>query len=368
MKIEFKNLVKNYGKTRVVKSIDLKINDGEFAVLVGPSGCGKSTTLRMVAGLEEITDGQITFDENEVNDIEPNNLGVAMVFQDYALYPHMTVYENIAFGLRMNKMPKDEIKKKLEEAARMLDLNDYLHRKPASLSGGQRQRVAMGRAVVKDSGVFLFDEPLSNLDAKLRSKMRLEIKKFHQLTKKTVIYVTHDQLEAMTLADKLVVMSDGHIEQVGKPLEIYQNPRTLFVAGFIGTPGMNLFDGILEKKDEKIYFTQKDNCFSFSLPDEKCFDNFVGKEIILGIRPSDIFVSTSEDQIPEGWKATKARVDLIELLGKNAFLTLKLSDLEFTSEIMGNYQVEEGDEVSLSFNLHHAHLFSKESGMNLNTI
>ena len=363
MEIEFKDLVKNYGKTEVVKSVNLSVRSGEFTVLVGPSGCGKSTTLRMVAGLEEITGGEITFDKKVINQVEPDKRSVAMVFQDYALYPHMSVYENISFGLKMKKQPKDLIEKKVKEAAEMLDLNDYLDRKPAALSGGQRQRVAMGRAVVKEAGVFLFDEPLSNLDAKLRSKMRLEIKKFHQQTKKTVIYVTHDQLEAMTLADKLVVMSDGHIEQVGTPLSIYQNPKTLFVASFIGTPGMNLFNGRLERSGDRFNFTQENNLFSFPLPKDKSFSSHLNKKVVLGIRPSDIFVTTSEDKIPEGWKTTKAEVELIELLGKNAFLTLKLNELEFTGEIMGNHEISE---VSLSFNLHHAHIFDKESGVNLN--
>src|SRR6185369_12639070 len=237
--VNLRKLVKHYDETPAVRGIDLDISDKEFVVLVGPSGCGKTTTLRMIAGLEDITDGEVLIGGELVNDVPPKDRDIAMVFQNYALYPHMTVHENMSFGLRLKKFPKDEIAKRVENAARILDIRELLERKPKQLSGGQRQRVAMGRAIVRDPKVFLFDEPLSNLDAKLRVQMRTEIKKVHQQVRTTTVYVTHDQVEAMTLADRVVVMNGGNIEQIGTPNQLYHNPRTRFVAGFIGSPAMN---------------------------------------------------------------------------------------------------------------------------------
>jgi multiple sugar transport system ATP-binding protein len=245
-RVDLKKVVKRFGKVEVVHGIDLEINDVEFVVLVGPSGCGKSTTLRMVAGLEEISDGEIYIDDQRINDVAPKDRGVAMVFQNYALYPHMNVYNNMAFGLKLRKTPKAEIEERVQRAAGTLGLTELLKRKPHELSGGQRQRVAMGRAIVRNPKVFLFDEPLSNLDAKLRTQMRIEIKLLHQKVQNTIIYVTHDQVEAMTLADRIVVMRDGYIEQVGAPLDIFENPVNTFVAGFIGSPPMNLVPAHLD--------------------------------------------------------------------------------------------------------------------------
>ena len=247
--VSLRNIVKTFDNTQAVRGIDLDIADKEFVVLVGPSGCGKSTTLRMIAGLEDITDGEIRVDGEVVNDVPPKDRDMAMVFQNYALYPHMSVFENMSFGLRLKHYPKDEIKRRVDEAARILDLTELLDRKPRQLSGGQRQRVAMGRAIVRNPKVFLFDEPLSNLDAKLRVQMRTEIKRVHQKVKTTTVYVTHDQIEAMTLADRVVVMNGGTIEQIGTPHDLYHHPRTRFVAGFIGSPTMNFIRGTLEQSN-----------------------------------------------------------------------------------------------------------------------
>ncbi|PKQ02442.1 MAG: sugar ABC transporter ATP-binding protein, partial [Alphaproteobacteria bacterium HGW-Alphaproteobacteria-11] len=242
--VSIQNLVKAYGKTEVLHGINLDVADGEFVVFVGPSGCGKSTTLRMIAGLEEVTSGEILIGERVVNHLEPKDRDIAMVFQNYAIYPHMTVRKNIGFGLRTSKLPKADKQKRIDEVAAILSMTDYLDRKPAQLSGGQRQRVAIGRAMVRDPAVFLFDEPLSNLDAQLRTQMRLEIKKLHQRVGTTIIFVTHDQVEAMTMADRIVIMKDGHIQQVGTPAEVFHKPANVFVAQFIGAPSMNMLDGV----------------------------------------------------------------------------------------------------------------------------
>ncbi len=363
--VTFKAIKKNYGAINVVKSLDLEVKDHEFVVLVGPSGCGKSTTLRMLAGLEEITDGNLYIGKKRVNDLPPADRGVAMVFQDYALYPHMTVYNNLAFSLKLKRIASDEIDRRVKEAADMLDLTEYLDRKPAALSGGQRQRVAMGRAIVKKTEVFLYDEPLSNLDAKLRSKMRGEIKKFHLKGKTTSIYVTHDQLEAMTLADRLVVMKDGIIQQTGCPLEVFGNPRNTFVATFIGNPGMNLFDAKIVKDGDDFLINGDGAIFSFRLPESKCDKVKDGMKVVMGIRPSDIFVSVPDDHIASEWKV-KGQVDMIELLGKNAYVTMTIGKTEFLSDVMGRTVPEIGETVALSFNLNHIQLFDAETRENLN--
>lgn len=362
--VTLKNIEKAYNDVTVVHGIDLEIKDKEFVVLVGPSGCGKSTTLRMIAGLEEITGGELLIDQKVVNETIPSKRGVSMVFQDYALYPHMTVFDNLAFSLKLKRTPKSEIEERVQVAAKMLDLTEYLGRKPAALSGGQRQRVAMGRAIVKKSSVFLFDEPLSNLDAKLRSKMRIEIKRFHLNTKTTTIYVTHDQLEAMTLADRLVVMKDGIIEQIGSPMEVFERPRSVFVATFIGNPGMNLFDVKIKNRDEEVYIEGPNNIFSFKLPPSKANLIKENTELIMGIRPSDIFIPTKEEIKKAEWKV-KGKVEMVELLGKNAFLTMKIDDIECTSEIMGRIVPEIEEELFLNFNLHHAHFFDPKTKINI---
>src|SRR5246500_5471269 len=285
--VSLRKLVKRFDDTEAVRGIDLDIADKEFVVLVGPSGCGKTTTLRMIAGLEEISAGEIAVDGEVVNDVPPKDRDMAMVFQNYALYPHMTVYENMSFGLRLKRYPKDEIARRVQEAARILDITELLDRKPRQLSGGQRQRVAMGRAIVRNPKVFLFDEPLSNLDAKLRVQMRIEIKRVHQKVKTTTVYVTHDQVEAMTLADRVVVMHNGKIEQIGSPNELYHNPATRFVAGFIGSPAMNFMPCRLEETGGKLNVRVTDR-FAFPLPLARAvrYANVPRNEkLLLGLRP-----------------------------------------------------------------------------------
>ncbi len=362
--IELKSIKKAYGETVVIEGLNLSIVDGEFVVLVGPSGCGKSTTLRMIAGLEDITAGEMQIDGKRMNEVNPTNRGIAMVFQDYALYPHMSVYENLAFSLRLKKTEQSEIDRRIHEAADMLNLTPYLQRKPADLSGGQRQRVAMGRAIVKKSKVFLYDEPLSNLDAKLRHKMRTEIKRFHLQAKTTSVYVTHDQLEAMTLGDKLVVMSEGKIEQIGTPLEVYQKPKTKFVATFIGNPTINMFNCKVERKGNSLVLCEKHGVFCFKLPESKERLVKEGMDCTMGIRPSDIFISKEDDHLPEEWKID-AQVDIVELLGKNAFLTMVKNNIYFQSEVMGTEFPHNGESKRLSFNLNHIHLFDDHTGINL---
>ncbi|WP_033069101.1 ABC transporter ATP-binding protein [Thalassospira australica] len=282
--VKIENVIKRYANIQVMHGVDVDIKDGEFVVLVGPSGCGKSTLLRMLAGLEEITDGTISIGGRVVNDVIPKDRDIAMVFQSYALYPHKTVYENIGFPLKMAKQPESEIKKKVTDAAEILDLAHLLDRYPKQLSGGQRQRVAMGRAIVRDPQVFLFDEPLSNLDAKLRVTMRVEIKELHQRLGTTIVYVTHDQIEAMTMADKIVVMRDGRVEQIGTPLDLYDYPTNVFVAGFIGSPSMNFVHGKIGETDGKKYF-ESDNGLILPIPETSAE---VGQDVTYGIRPEHV--------------------------------------------------------------------------------
>src|SRR4249920_2354611 len=287
--VALRNVVKNYDEVDAVRGVSLHIEDNEFVVLVGPSGCGKSTTLRMVAGLEEVTSGDILIGGDVVNDLPPKDRDIAMVFQNYALYPHMTVFENMSFGLKLRRFPKDEIKKRVDQAARILDIAELLERKPRALCGGQRQRVAMGRAIVRNPKVFLFDEPLSNLDAKLRVQMRTEIKRVHQMVKTTTVYVTHDQVEAMTLADRVVVMNHGRIEQIGTPQELYHHPRTRFVAGFIGSPAMNFIPCRLEQAGAGLRVRISDK-IALPVPaaNEARYRPVMSKELVLGLRPEHI--------------------------------------------------------------------------------
>jgi multiple sugar transport system ATP-binding protein len=365
--LELKNICKRYdNKVTIIDNFNLNINSGEFVVIVGPSGCGKSTLLRMVAGLEEITSGEFLINGKNVSHFEPSKRNVAMVFQDYALYPHMNVYDNLAFGLKIKNVDEAIIKEKVTKAADMLDLTSYLDRKPSELSGGQRQRVAMGRAIVKNAKIFLFDEPLSNLDAKLRHKMRSEIKKFHLDQKGTSIYVTHDQLEAMTLADKLVIIRKGVIEQVGSPQEVFNNPRNTFVGEFIGTPAMNLLDVDLEYKADGIYAIGKNRAFVFKLPENKTHFHSNKKlspaKAILGIRPTDIVIHSNEEA---GWNA-KFDVLFSELLGHEANLVLKYADLEINSLIPAMNLPKDLKSAEFYFKLFFAHIFDKETGLNLN--
>lgn len=363
--VDCQKLWKRYGELPIVKGVDLHINDGEFVAMVGPSGCGKSTILRMLAGLEEISEGEVFLGENNITLASPGKREVSMVFQDYALYPHMSVFENLAFGLRLKKMDEAEIQSRVNEAARMLDLGDYLNRKPKELSGGQRQRVAMGRAVVKRAKLFLFDEPLSNLDAKLRGTMRGEIKRFHQKNKTTTLYVTHDQLEAMTLADRIVVLNQGEIEQEGKPMEVFESPRTLFVARFIGSPEINIFDVQVKREGDVTYVTHGDMGWKFSVPKEKSA-LFQGRENLkMGIRPSDVYIAGVTDEYPQ-W-SVDGTVDLVELLGKNAYITFSFSGSPslVTGEVMGGTLPSVEDKVKVTFNLNHAHFFDPKTEVNL---
>ena len=348
-----------------VQEFNLEIKDKEFIVLVGPSGCGKSTTLRMIAGLEEISGGELYIGDKLVNDVAPKDRDIAMVFQNYALYPHMTVYENMAFALKLRHAPKDEIDKKVKEAAEILDITQYLGRKPKALSGGQRQRVAIGRAIVRDPQVMLMDEPLSNLDAKLRNQMRAEIIKLRQRIDTTFIYVTHDQTEAMTLGDRIVIMKDGFIQQIGTPQEVFNHPYNLFVAGFIGTPQMNLFDAKLVKRDGK-YAVQLDN-LTVELSAEKqaklAANNVAEQDIVLGVRPEHI--ELSKDGI-------NAKVDVSEMMGSSVHLHVTAMDRDVVLVVstmnMTGAEVAAltaGAPVKFNFAGHVCHVFNKETGINL---
>ena len=343
-----------------VQNFNIDIKDNEFIVLVGPSGCGKSTTLRMIAGLEDISGGQLYIDGKLCNDIEPKNRDIAMVFQSYALYPHLSVYDNIAFPLRIKKLPKEEIDKKVKEAAETLDITEYLDRKPKNLSGGQRQRVAIGRAIVRNPKVLLMDEPLSNLDAKLRNQMRAEIIKLRKKINTTFIYVTHDQVEAMTLGDRIVVMKDGFVQQIGTPQEVFNHPQNLFVAGFIGTPRMNTIDAKLLYKND-VYSILVDNQ-EFALSKEKQdrlkAKNIKEQDITLGVRPDHIILSD---------KGIKANVDVSELMGSSVHLHMSALGKDIIAIVPTEGRVVElaGQEVHLAFNDNVVNLFSKEDGTNL---
>ncbi|WP_373756471.1 ABC transporter ATP-binding protein [Streptococcus ferus] len=352
-----------------VEDFNLDIKDKEFIVFVGPSGCGKSTTLRMIAGLEDITEGSFYIDDKLMNDESPKDRDIAMVFQNYALYPHMSVYENMAFGLKLRKYKKDDIDKRVREAAEILGLTEFLDRKPADLSGGQRQRVAMGRAIVRDAKVFLMDEPLSNLDAKLRVSMRAEIAKIHQRIGATTIYVTHDQTEAMTLADRIVIMSAtknpegtgtiGRIEQIGTPQELYNEPANKFVAGFIGSPAMNFFELTVEK-DRLI----SPDGFELSLPEgqEKILESngFLGKKVIFGIRPEDVSSKEIVHQTFPNANVT-AEVLVSELLGSETMLYVKVGNTEFASRVDARDFHNPGEKVNLTFNIAKGHFFDPET-------
>lgn len=361
--LRLENITKKYDKDVVaVQNFNLHIEDKEFIVFVGPSGCGKSTTLRMIAGLEEITEGDLYIDEKRMNDVAPKDRDIAMVFQNYALYPHMSVYDNMAFGLKLRKFKKDEIDRRVKDAAKILGLKEYLDRKPKALSGGQRQRVALGRAIVRDPKVFLMDEPLSNLDAKLRVQMRAEIQKLHRRLDSTTIYVTHDQTEAMTMATRLVVMKDGIIQQVGAPEEVYEKPENVFVGGFIGSPAMNFFTGSL--KDS--YFVIND--VKIKIPEGKLKTlkekGYSDKEVIMGIRPEDIH---DELLFIESTPETKvsAYIDVAELNGAEIFLYSTVAGQEFISRIDSRSKVKNGDTVDLAFDMNKAHFFDVDTEENI---
>jgi len=350
--ITLKGIKKAYGKTAVIHGIDWEINDGDFVVIVGPSGCGKSTLLRMIAGLESITEGDISIGGTRVNDLEPSKRNIAMVFQNYALYPHMTVYKNMAYGLKLMKLDKAEIESRVQKAAKILEIEDYLHRLPRELSGGQRQRVAMGRAIVREPAVFLFDEPLSNLDAKLRVQMRLEIKNLQHELGITSVYVTHDQVEAMTLGDQLAVLNGGYVEQLGSPIEIYEHPASTFVAGFIGSPSMNLIDGQMDGEGQ-----------SLTLPDGSIIKlasartSLAGKPVVLGIRPEHFGMGEGENAVP-------LHVGVVEQLGADTLVHGQLGETknQIVLRLEGVQTLTSGGIVQLHIPQDALHVFDKATG------
>jgi multiple sugar transport system ATP-binding protein len=360
-KVELKKIGKVYeGSVRAVDDANITINDKEFVVLVGPSGCGKSTTLRMVAGLEDITEGELLIDGKLVNDVPPKDRDIAMVFQNYALYPHMTVYDNMAFGLKIRKLPKDEIDKRVKEAARILDIEKLLDRRPKQLSGGQRQRVAVGRAIVRNPKVFLFDEPLSNLDAKLRVQMRAELIELHDRLQATMIYVTHDQVEAMTMGDKIVVMRDGKIQQIGSPLYRYNQPINKFVAGFIGSPPMNFIMVKVLEEGGKIVIDEGTFKLSVSDGHAALLKPYLGKEVVFGIRPEDLpYVET------KGPNQIKAKVSVVEPLGAEIHLYATTSAHSMIARVPPHHLFKIGDEVIFAPVMEKARYFDKESELSI---
>lgn len=360
--VSLNNLFKRYGSLQVVHGIDLEVADREFIALVGPSGCGKSTTLRMIAGLEDVSDGAIRIGGRVVNDLPPRARNISMVFQSYALYPHMTVRENMGFSLKIAGVSQNEIERRVAEAARTLDLGHLLERRPSQLSGGQRQRVAMGRAIVRNPDVFLFDEPLSNLDAKLRTQMRTEIKKLHAKVQSTVIYVTHDQVEAMTLSDRIVIMRDGHIEQVGTPEEVFQRPQTRFVAGFIGSPPMNLHEATVD--DGKLVFASGQ---SLPLPQQFRSRVEVGQKVVFGIRPDHYYPSNHGIHMGDGAEVHKLdlAVSITEPLGNETLVFTEFNGSDWASRMLNPRPLRSGEVINLSLDLSQAHLFDAASGQTL---
>jgi multiple sugar transport system ATP-binding protein len=361
--LSLKNIYKIYPNGfNAVKDFNLEIEDKEFVIFVGPSGCGKSTTLRMIAGLEDISSGELWIGDKMVNDVEPKDRDIAMVFQNYALYPHMSVYDNMAFGLKLRKVPKERIDKQVHEAAKILDIEHLLDRKPKALSGGQRQRVAMGRAIVREPKVFLMDEPLSNLDAKLRVQMRVEISKLHQRLQTTIIYVTHDQTEAMTLGTRIVVMKDGIIQQVDTPQNLYDKPTNLFVAGFMGMPPMNFIECKVVKSGADVLLMFGSH--SIKVPDSKgsilVEQGYIDKEVILGIRPEDIhdeqlFIESSPESLID------ARITIYEMLGAEVYLYFTIDQFDITARVNARTTARPGDTVQLAFDLSKIHIFDKET-------
>jgi multiple sugar transport system ATP-binding protein len=360
--VTLRKVIKRYDDVEAVRGIDLDIADHEFVVLVGPSGCGKSTTLRMIAGLEDITDGDIMIGGDVVNDVPPKDRDIAMVFQNYALYPHMTVAENMSFGLRLKHYPKAEIKTRIDEAARMLDIVELVDRKPKQLSGGQRQRVAMGRAIVRNPKVFLFDEPLSNLDAKLRVQMRIEIKKVHQKVRTTTVYVTHDQVEAMTLADRVVVMNKGRIEQIGTPNDLYHHPATKFVAGFIGSPAMNFIPCRLEEANGQLNIRVTDR-IAFALPPARAARYQAvarNEKLLLGLRPEHIAEAKAHPE--PGVEPFDAVMDVTEPMGMETFVYFTLEGTQICGRVNPNAGARAGGPLRLAVDLNNMHLLNEGTG------
>ncbi|HVF40346.1 MAG TPA: sn-glycerol-3-phosphate ABC transporter ATP-binding protein UgpC [Gemmatimonadaceae bacterium] len=354
-----------------VHGVDLDVADGEFVVLVGPSGCGKSTTLRMIAGLESISDGRLMIDDRIVNDVAPKDRDIAMVFQNYALYPHMTVRENLAFALKLRGSPKAEIESRVQQAGTTLGILEFMDRTPRQLSGGQRQRVALGRAIVRQPKVFLFDEPLSNLDAQLRVQMRREIARLHQELDATMIYVTHDQVEAMTLGDRIVVMNKGHVQQIDTPMELYDHPRNRFVAGFIGSPAMNFIDGRFERTDAPRFIADTD-AFTLEIPEAlaRRVVGLEGQQVTLGIRPEDVSVASNagptvffgESAIVHPPITAPARLDLVEALGNEAFVYATIGQYSLTARVAPQPLPALGEPITIAFDLAKSHFFDRSSG------
>jgi len=357
--VTYNHVTKRFGDVVAVNDVNMEIQDKEFLVLVGPSGCGKTTALRLLAGLEEITEGEIFIGDRVVNDVAPKDRDIAMVFQSYALYPHMSVFDNMAFGLKLRKTPKDEIRRRVEEAAEILGIENLLDRKPRQLSGGQRQRVAVGRAIVREPKVFLFDEPLSNLDAKLRVQTRAEISKLHHRLQTTFIYVTHDQVEAMTMATRIAVMKSGVIQQLDTPQKLYDEPANVFVAGFIGSPAMNFFNARIEKKDGRLIVNTKE--FAVAIPADQTgkYEAHVGKDVIFGIRPDDIH---DPAYAPGGITAEpiQTKVNVTELMGNEIFVYMQTGETEFVGRIDPRSKVSVGDTLQMVLNMDNMHLFETE--------
>lgn len=369
-KVSLKNVYKIFEGEKgqevpAVQDFNLEIEDREFVVFVGPSGCGKSTTLRMIAGLEEISKGDVSIGDRRVNDVPPKDRDIAMVFQNYALYPHMSVYDNMAFGLKLRKYPKAEINKRVTEAAAILGIEEYLERKPKALSGGQRQRVAVGRAIVRQPKVFLFDEPLSNLDAKMRVQMRTEITKLHQRLQATMIYVTHDQIEAMTMGTRIVVMKDGLIQQVDSPLNIYSEPHNLFVAGFLGSPPMNFLKGSLQIKNGNVLFKEmKDGVVELNLGERKAAEPFAGKDIVIGIRPEDCDMVAPGKAPSEN--SFQAVVDIVEPMGAETYFYIQTGEHTMISRSHASVdQREAGHRLQFEVNADKVHIFDPETTLRL---
>ena len=359
--VTLKRVRKVFDKAVVaVEDVDLQVEDGELVVLVGPSGCGKSTILRMIAGLEEVTRGEIYIGGVLANDLLPKDRDIAMVFQNYALYPHMTVYQNMAFGLKLRKYRKEEIDARVRETADTLGISDLLGRKPKALSGGQRQRVAVGRAIVRKPKVFLFDEPLSNLDARLRVQMRTEISKLHMHLEATMIYVTHDQVEAMTMGERIVAMREGRIQQIGSPIDLYRHPVNRFVAGFIGSPSMNFLEGRLIR-NEGVAFSSGAICFPIPERCASCLQAYIGRDLVLGIRPEHI-VEASAPYGPLERGEVRASVEVVEPMGSETYLYLRAEDTRFVARIYTDWIPAVGEPVHLAFDLAEMHFFDKETG------
>ncbi len=358
--VTYEHVTKKFGDTIAVNDLNIPIEDKEFLVLVGPSGCGKSTALRCLAGLEEITSGRILIGDRDVTNIAPKDRDIAMVFQSYALYPHMSVYDNMAFGLKLRKTPKADIDRRVKEAAEILGIGHLLGRKPKQLSGGQRQRVAVGRAIVREPAVFLFDEPLSNLDAKLRVQTRAEISKLHQRLQTTFIYVTHDQIEAMTMATRIAVMKDGLLQQLDTPQQLYDYPNNVFVAGFIGSPAMNFFDAQLTRSDGKLCIDT--GSFVVEVPKEKGapYQAHVGRPVVLGVRPNDVH---DPHFAPSGIHTAliPTKVEVTELMGNEVFLYLRTGDKSYVARVDPRTRARIGDEIQVALNMDNMHLFDKET-------